>query len=242
MKELLRAEGLTKRYGPIKAVDGIDLDLAAGDVLAIFGPNGAGKSSLLHMLAGTARPTSGRVTLGDGARADGGGAPIGRGLLSHSGFLYGQLSAEENLRFYGRLHGLKRTEARVSEQLERVGLAGRAGSRVSELSHGMKRRLALARCLLHEPEIVLLDEPYTGLDPSAARLLRGILDELRDGRRSIVLVTHNLTQGLAMATRVAICVRGRFAWEGERAELPSDPLVFYHHVVDGGGVSRASRG
>ena len=235
---LLRARSLTKMYGPVRAVADISLDLHAGEVLTVFGPNGAGKSSLLHILGGTARPSSGSVTLA-AANSRAGERPGGEtrvrvGLLSHLGFLYGHLTAEENLRFYGTLHGVEGVASRVADQLERVGLASRARSRVNALSHGMRRRLALARCLLHDPDIILLDEPFTGLDPTAAELLRGVLGELQDGRRAIVMVTHNLTQGLALATRVAICVRGRFAWEGDRSQLPDDPLSFYHQVVDGG--------
>lgn len=224
---LLRAKEIVKTYGPVTALASVDLDLHEGDFLSIFGPNGAGKSSLLHILAGAARPTSGIVTPGDGTAAI--------GLLSHLGFLYGQLTAEENLRFYAKLHGVREARLRVAERLDRVGLAPRARSRVSELSHGMRRRLALARCLLHDPEIVLLDEPFTGLDPRAAELLKGVLAELHDEGRAVVMVTHNLTQGLALATRVAILTRGRFAWIGQRSDLPDNALVFYHEVVEGGG-------
>ena len=233
MTLLLRATGLKKRYGPLWAVSGIDLDLHAGDVLALFGPNGAGKSSLLHLLGGTARPTSGTVTLGQDGEGKSGSARSSIGLLSHAGFLYGALTARENLRFYARLHGLSGIDARVDEQLERMKLSGRADVPVASLSHGMRRRLALARALIHAPRIVLLDEPYAGLDPGASELLGGVLAELSDGARAVVLVTHNLPHGLSLATRVAICVRGRFAWEGRRSELGPDPTNFYHDVAHG---------
>ena len=154
------------------------------------------------------------------------------GVLSHRGFLYGQLTAEENLRFYGTLYGLSDVGDRVAEQLRRVGLEGRAGSRVQALSHGMRQRLSLARALLHEPALVLLDEPYTGLDPSAAALLRGVLTELRDGHRTVVMVTHNLHEGLEMATRIAVQVAGRFAWEGSRLEAGEDFQLEYHRIVE----------
>jgi heme exporter protein A len=156
------------------------------------------------------------------------------GILSHRGFLYGRLTAEENLRFYGRLFGLRDLDERVPERLERVGLANRAAFQARQLSHGMRQRLALARALLHDPDVVLLDEPYTGLDPSAAALLRGVLTELRDGHRTVVMVTHNLTEGLELATRVAIQVAGRFAWTAEKREI--DETDFgrrYHRVVEG---------
>jgi heme exporter protein A len=133
-----------------------------------------------------------------------------------------------------RLFGLDDLDARIPERLERVGLAGRARSQVHELSHGMRQRLALARALLHDPDVVLLDEPFTGLDPSAAALLHRVLRELRDGLRTVVMVTHNLTEGLALATRVAIQVSGRLAWEGAGPEIDRDGFErLYHDVVEG---------
>jgi heme exporter protein A len=155
-------------------------------------------------------------------------------MLSHRGFLYARLTAEENLRFYGRLFGLDDLDRRIPERLERVGLADRAAFDVRQLSHGMRQRLALARALLHDPDVVLLDEPYTGLDPRAASVLRGVLEELRDGRRTVVMVTHNLKEGLELATRVAIQVSGAFAWEGSGSEVPrGDFERHYHAVVEG---------
>ena len=223
-----------REYGPAVAVAGIDLSLAPGEFLTIVGPNGAGKSSLLGMLGGALKPTTGTVRV-RGIPLDGGASGWQQhiGVLSHRGFLYAQLTAAENLRFYGKLFDLPDLGRRIPERLEQVGLANRAGTRVRELSHGMRQRLSLARALLHDPDLVLLDEPYTGLDPSAAALLRGVLMQLRDGRRTVVMVTHNLHEGLELATRVAIQVAGRFAWEGERRELsPHDFEHFYHRVVE----------
>ena len=232
---VLEARGLVREYGPAVAVAGVDLDLEPGEFLAIFGPNGAGKSSLLGMLSGALRPTAGSVRV---MGRDLGTADAGWhrhiGVLSHRGFLYGQLTVEENLRFYGTLYGLTDLEERIPERLRRVDLDKRAGSRVRALSHGMRQRLSLARALLHDPDLVLLDEPYTGLDPSAAALLRGVLTELRDGRRTVVMVTHNLHEGLEMATRVAVQVGGRFAWEGTRREAGDDFELAYHRIVEDG--------
>jgi len=234
-KPVLDAQGLVREYGPVVAVAGVDLALAPGDFLTVFGPNGAGKSSLLGMLGGGLRPTHGEVRV-RGQRLDFGEDDWRHriGVLSHQGFLYSQLTAAENLHFYGRLFGLSDLRTRVPEWLEHVGLQDRASFLVSQLSHGMKQRLALARALLHEPDLVLLDEPYTGLDPSAASVLRGVLAGLKDGQRTVVMVTHNLREGLALANRVAIQVRGRFAWEGDRSQLDADDFEhFYHEVVEG---------
>ena len=123
----------------------------------------------------------------------------------------------------------------VRDKLQHLGLQERAASLVRDLSHGMRQRLALARALLHDPDIVLLDEPYTGLDPSAALVLQGVLSDLRDGRRTVVMVTHNLSEGVALATTVAIMNRGRFVWQGKRAELEGDFGQFYHSVIEGHG-------
>ncbi len=240
---VVEARNLVREYGSAVAVAGVDLQLGRGEFLSIFGPNGAGKSSLLGMLSGALRPSSGTVHV-MGRTVDDREATWRRhiGVLSHRGFLYGQLTAEENLRFYGTLYGLSDLDKRVAEQLRRVGLEGRAGSRVRALSHGMRQRLSLARALLHDPELVLLDEPFTGLDPSAAALLRGVLTELRDGHRTVVMVTHNLREGLAIATRIAVQVTGRFAWEGPRHEAGDDFEREYHRIVEDGSPSLKRQG
>jgi heme exporter protein A len=234
---VLEARSLVREYGPVVAVDGIDLTLCEGEFLTIFGPNGAGKSSLLGMLGGALRPTRGEVWV-RGEPLDFGSVEWHAriGVLSHRGFLYAQLTCEENLRFYGRLFGLTDLDVRIPERLAQVGLEKRARVHVGELSHGMRQRLALARALLHDPDLVLLDEPYTGLDPSAAAVLRGVLSGLRDGRRTVVMVTHNLHEGLQLATRLAIQVAGTLAWEGTGDEADRGGFErFYHDVVEGRG-------
>lgn len=231
---VLEARGLVREYGPVVAVRDVDVSVGEGEFLTVFGPNGAGKTSLLGMLGGAMRPSRGMVLIRGHELAYGDVEWRHRvGILSHRGFLYGRLTAEENLRFYGRLFGVDDLDTRIPERLERVGLGDRIDFQVRQLSHGMRQRLSLARALLHDPEVVVLDEPYTGLDPSAAAVLRDVLQELRDGRRTVVMVTHNLTQGLELATRVAIQVRGRFAWEGRVSEVDASRFeAHYHAVVD----------
>lgn len=230
----LEAEGLVRDFGTLRAVDGVSFRLRAGELLTLFGPNGAGKSTLLRMLGGGLRPTEGRVRLAGTLLSESDPERQRRvGVLSHRTFLYAELTAEENLRFYGRLYDLGDLDARVPERLARVGLERRASSRVGAFSRGMRQRLALARTLLHDPEIVLLDEPWTGLDPHAASLLREVLSSLRDGRRTVVLVTHNLGQGLELADRVAVQVRGRLALLDSRDTI--DAATFehrYHEIVE----------
>jgi heme exporter protein A len=233
----LEAIELVRTFGGSRAVDGVSFQLDRGLLLAIFGPNGAGKSTLLRMLAGGLRPTSGQIRVaGEAARVPDREWRRRVGVVSHESFLHGHLTAEENLLFYGRLFGLPNLKERVSEHVEAMGLREGAGVPVSDLSRGFQQRVALARALLHDPEVVLLDEPYTGLDAHAAGLLREQLGSLKDGQRTVVLVTHNLRQGLELADRVAIQVRGRFVAVEERGQIDANGFdSFYRATVEGTG-------
>ena len=216
----VQAVAVEKWYGPMPAVRGIDFALAAGEFLTVFGPNGAGKTTLLRMLCGAVAPTRGSVKIAGEDIRDGEGAWRQRiGLLSHQTFLYPGLSAGENLDFYARLYDLPGRDTRVGEALASVGLWERRDDRVRTFSRGMQQRVALARTLLHEPEVVFLDEPYTGLDPHAAAALRAVLERLRDGRRTVLLVTHNLSRGLELADRVAVQVAGRWVADEPRSSI-----------------------
>ena len=225
MEPVLEASGLAREFGPIRAVDEVSFSLGPGQLMTVFGPNGAGKTTLLRILSGGLRPSAGDVFL-RGVKLRTGDPEWHRkiGVLSHQSFLYGHLTLEENLRFFGRLFGLRDLSVRIPERLKQVGLAGRAKSPARTLSRGMRQRLALARTLLHDPDFVLLDEPYTGLDAHAAAVLRQVLASLKDGHRPIILVPHNISQGLELADRVAIQVRGRFVFLKDRSEI--DARVF----------------
>ncbi len=219
----VEAVAVEKRYGPLHAVRGISFSLAAGELLAVFGPNGAGKTTLLRILCGAARATSGQVRIhGEEVDPSEGAWRRRVGLLSHQTFLYAGLSAAENLDFYARLHAIPDRRDRVGRALAEVGLADRANDRVRGFSRGMQQRLSLARTLLHDPDVVFLDEPWTGLDPHAAAILRGTLERLRDGRRTVVLVTHNLSQGLELADRVVVQVAGRWVSDEPRAAVDAE--------------------
>jgi heme exporter protein A len=199
-------------------VDGVGFTLGAGQLLTVFGPNGAGKTTLLRILAGGLKPGAGEVVL-RGTKLESGNPDWHRriGVLSHQSYLYGHLTVRENLQFYGRLFGLEDLATRVPERIRQVGLEERARSPVRTLSRGMRQRLALARSLLHDPDFVLLDEPYTGLDAHAAAVLRKVLASLKDGHRTVILVTHNISQGLELADLVAVMARGRFLSLEKRA-------------------------
>ena len=233
---VLEAVSLVRDYGAVRAVDRVSFRLRAGEFLSVFGPNGAGKTSLLRLLAGGLRPTTGEVRVSGAPLTPGDRAARGRiGILSHLSFLYGRLTARENLVFYGRLHGLGGLGARVSSRLAEVGLERHADNPVDTLSRGTTQRLAVARALLHDPEIVLLDEPYTGLDAYAGAILQELLSGLKGGGRTVVMVTHNLGRGLALADRVAVQVRGRFAFEADRADLDEATLESsYRRAVERG--------
>ena len=235
--QVLRAAGLVREFGPLRAVDGIGFSLEAGQLMTVFGPNGAGKTTLLRVLCGGLRPSEGEVFLREKKLQTGDPEWHRRiGVLSHQSFLYGHLTLEENLQFFGKLFGLRDLSSRIPERLEQVGLQQRAGSLARTLSRGMRQRLALARTLLHDPEFVLLDEPYTGLDAHAASVLRGVLASLKDGHRTVILVTHNISQGLELADRVAIQVRGRFVFLDDRNTLDTGTFEhFYRERVEAAG-------
>jgi heme exporter protein A len=208
---------LARSFGHVRALRGVSFALGKGDVLAVFGPNGAGKTTLLRLLAGVLRPDRGEITI-EGRKVLRGDAETRRriGLISHASLLYDGLTAAENLEFYARLYGLADRRALAMRALESVGLADRATSLAVTMSRGMTQRLAIARALLHDPEVVLLDEPFTGLDQRAAASLRDQLERLRAANRVVVMVTHNLDEGLGLATHVAVQVAGRFVECGPR--------------------------
>ena len=232
----LSAAGLTRVYGPVRALDDVDLDLERGEFLTIFGPNGAGKSTLLKVLACLVRPTAGRLSIfGLDPRAASDTVKRRLGLIAHAGLLYGGLSARANLLFYARLYDLADPARRADEMLEEVGLSDRAGDLARTLSRGMKQRLSIARALIHDPDLVLLDEPYTGLDQHSSRTLRGILETVRGKGRTVVMVTHQLEEGLHASTRVAVMSRGRVAWESPAGGLTHESLARrYHEVIEAG--------
>jgi heme exporter protein A len=201
---------LTREFGPTRAVAGVTFSLAPGECLALFGPNGAGKTTLLRVLAGLLKPTSGSARVSGIALP---GGPLARsrvGLISHHTMLYEALSARENVSFSARLHGIREAKARVEDALRRMSMLERADASVRSLSRGMQQRVSIARAMVHSPQLVLADEPYSGLDESGARALTALLQELRSAGTAIIVVTHNLVEGLSLATHAAVMQRGKF--------------------------------
>ena len=215
----LEAVALTREFGGRRAVDGVDLAVHAGECLALFGPNGAGKTTLLRMLAGLLRPTSGRATV-DGVALGADPAVRSRvGIISHQSMLYAALTARENVEFSARLYGVADARDAAAEALERMRVADRADAPVRSLSRGLQQRVSVARAIVHDPRVVLLDEPYTGLDEAGAAALTATLEQLKASGAALVLVTHNLSEGLALATHAAIMRRGRLVRHEHRASV-----------------------
>jgi len=228
---VVRATGLGKTFGRTVVLRDLSFTVAASEVVAVFGPNGAGKSTVLRVLAGLTTPTNGSLQLFGETRV----LPSVRrriGLAAHQSFLYPDLTARENLVFYARMYGIAAAEARVAEWLERTALRDVAARPVRLFSRGMEQRLALARALLHEPDLVLLDEPWSGLDKAAGDWLAALLRELRARGRTIVVATHDFDRAQDVATRALIVHRGRLAWDESIAgDAASDVGAAYRRIT-----------
>ncbi len=209
----VEADGLSKSFGRTPVLRDVTLRVVRGEALTIFGPNGAGKSTLLRLCATLTRPTGGCLRL---FGSDAIGPEVRRriGVVSHQSFCYPDLTARENLTFFARAYGAAAPEAEAVSWLARVGLADVAHRPLRVLSRGMEQRLALARALLPTPDLVLLDEPWSGLDATAADVLTVLLATAKCEGRTVITVTHDLDRGLAIADRACILHRGQIAWEG----------------------------
>jgi heme exporter protein A len=206
----LQATDLVRAFGTRRAVDGVSLTLAPGDCLALFGPNGAGKTTLLRLLGGLLRPTSGSAAI-EGIPLPGDTDVRARvGIVSHQTMLYDVLTARENVEFAARMYGVPDVRAAANEVLARLGASSFADVRVRSLSRGMQQRVSVARAIVHAPSVLLADEPFTGLDTAGAAALTAMLAALRDSGATIVIVTHNLDEALALCTVAAIMREGRF--------------------------------
>ncbi len=195
----LKAHGVTRKFGHRTVLQDVSLAVSGGDFLMLVGHNGAGKTTLIRVLAGLLKPTAGTVQR-SGAT----------GMVAHSSMLYDALTARENLAFHGRLHGLN-DAALVQRILEQMGLAPHGDRRVATFSRGMVQRLSIGRALLPDPEVLLLDEPFTGLDDAAAVIVREVLHDLEQRRRAVVVATHQLVEVVDLATSVGFLVGGRLA-------------------------------
>ena len=217
---VIETSGLAKRYGAHVALDGIDLALGANERLAVLGPNGSGKTTLIAALATLVRPSGGTVrVMGYDSAAAGNELRRHIGVVAHQTYLYHELSARENLVFYGNLYGVPDPGERADTLLQLVDVYPRRHDQVSELSRGMQQRVALARALVHDPPVLLLDEPDTGLDQDHLDLLSSLVLGEAIPMRTVVLTTHNLERGLSLCDRVAVLARGRLVFQAASASL-----------------------
>jgi len=234
-KIILRAHKLTKSFGQFAVLKGVDLELGQGEFITLLGPNGAGKTTLLRILATLAKPTSGTIELA--------GIPLKEaktsirallGVISHQTFLYEDLTARENLNFYGKLYEVPNLPERIDDLLLKVGLDRRANDRVRTFSRGMQQRLSIARAILHNPPILLLDEPDTGLDRQAADMLQSLIQDMATigEPRSVIMTTHNLERGLAMCDRVIVLANGKIVQQALARDLSLEGLQgWYYNAV-----------
>ncbi len=232
---MIEVRGLAKAYGMRPVLRGLDFRVDRGEFVAVVGPNGAGKTTLLRILACWARPTIGEVRVA-GKRLPGQATAVRRilGVVLHQPLLYGELTAHENLRFYGRMYGLSDLEPRIDQVLAMVGLSSRRNDLVRKYSRGMQQRLAIGRGILHDPELLLFDEPHTGLDPEAAEVLDALLTTLSSEGRTVVMTSHDLVRAAGLASRVDILNGGVIARSIRRTEIRTDELArLYRQVTQG---------
>ena len=232
---MITVKKLVKRFGLKSVLRGVDFEVQPGEFVALLGPNGAGKTTFLRILASLSRPSLGEVKVAGYRLPNEAAAVRARlGVVSHLPLLYGDLSAEENLRFYGRMYGITNYELRITEVLEMVGLDHRRRDLVRTFSRGMQQRLAIGRAVLHDPDVMLFDEPYTGLDQDASSMLDEVLKTVAAKGRTVVMTSHDLARAEELATRFDILSRGVIAATCTQEELQeSNLLTFYKEALAG---------
>jgi heme exporter protein A len=231
------AEGLTRVFGVRKALDSVDFALPVGGFLSIFGPNGAGKTTLLRALTTLQAPSSGTArVLGLDVVRDAVELRSHIGLISHNPLLYPDLSAEENLVFFSDMYGVEDVSGRVRDLLDAVELSHRRFDLVRTFSRGMLQRLSIARALLHRPEVLFLDEPYSGLDPHAMDILDSLIAQIRH-EHTFVMVSHDLAKGLELCTHALILAKGKVARYDEKAYIDDTTFAAEYRSIVGLGVA-----
>jgi heme exporter protein A len=222
MENAVSIRKLSKVFGRNPVLKALDLDLKKGEFAVIFGPNGAGKTTLLKLISTLITPTEGSVFV-SGFNITEEPEKVRReiGMLSHDSYLYGELTAKENLRFFGQMYGIKEQnlEERISNLLKEVGLIAKADERVSTFSRGMKQRLSISRALFHKPSLLLLDEPYTGLDPGASLVFEDLLKSPEFKGSTKLMVSHDLERGFAVCDRVLVLNKGKFVYDGHKEDF-----------------------
>jgi heme exporter protein A len=230
---IITVRKLVKRFGLKTVLRGMDFSVEPGEFVALLGPNGAGKTTFLRILSSLSRPTMGRLEIA-GYSLPGQAAAVRRrlGVVSHQPLLYGDLTAEENLRFYARMYDVERVEKRSAEVLDMVGLTPRRRDLVRTFSRGMQQRLAIGRAVLHDPDVMLFDEPHTGLDQDACVMLDTVLREVAARGRTVVMTSHDLARAADLASRFDVLSRGVITASIQRSQLDGDNLLaFYRQAI-----------
>ena len=229
---MIEAQRLVKTFGLKPVLRGLDFRVEHGEFVALVGPNGAGKTTFLRILATLSRPSMGEVCVrGHLLPAQATAVRRCLGVVTHQPLLYGDLTAEENLRFYGRMYGVRNLKQRIEDVLGMVGLIALRRDLVRQLSRGMQQRLSIGRAILHDPEILLFDEPHTGLDQKAAVMLDGVLHEVAARGRTVVMTSHDLTRVTDLADRVDILHNGKIAASVRRGEVDLAELTALYYSV-----------
>ena len=231
---IIVAKNLIKRFGPKVILRGLNFQVEQGEFVALLGPNGAGKTTFLRILSSLSRQTLGDVMVAGYHLPDHAAAVRRRlGVVSHMPLLYGDLTAEENLRFYGRMYAVPELDQRISAVLDLVGLAPRRKDLVRTFSRGMQQRLAIGRAVLHDPEVLLLDEPHTGLDQDACAMLDDVLRQVAARGRTVVMTSHDLARAQDLASRFDVLTHGSIRGSALTANLPQDGvLAFYRRTLE----------
>ena len=230
---MIEVKKLIKRFGMKSVLRGVDFRVERGEFVALLGPNGAGKTTFLRILSSLARPSLGEVKVAGYSLPNQAAQVRARlGVVSHMPLLYGDLTAQENLEFYARMYGLADPQSRINEVLDMVGLESRRNDLVRTFSRGMAQRLAIGRAVLHDPEVILFDEPYTGLDQDASSMLDEVLKSVAAQGRTVVMTSHDLARAEDLATRFDILTRGVIAASSSREALGNNNLLtFYKQVL-----------
>jgi heme exporter protein A len=224
---LIKVDKLVKTFGLRPVLRDVSFDVAEGAVLGLLGANGSGKTTLLRILSGLSKPTAGQIMVGGWKLPDEVDAVRAQfGVVAHLPLLYDDLTAEENLSFFARLYNLQDQKQRIAEVLDRVGLKKRASELVRTFSRGMQQRLAIGRALLHNPAILLLDEPYTGLDVSGAAMLDSLIAEWQSVRRTTIMSLHDLDRAATHTTQLVILSRGKVALNASTDSIQNLPNTF----------------
>ena len=222
---MIKIKKLVKTFGHRPVLRGVNLHIQEGEFVTLMGANGAGKTTLMHIVASLSKPTAGDIFINDYRLADA-ASELRRfiGMVSHKTLLYDDLTAEQNLRFYTRMYDVPDPAGRIATVLAQVGLSHRANDLVRTYSRGMQQRLAIARAILHNPPILLLDEPDTGLDQHAADMLGELLRAVDVSQRTILMTSHNLERGLSLGDRLVILARGKIVYDIARHEVSPEDL------------------